>query len=77
MGMMTARSVMTDSVVSVSTETSLQNVLRLFVEEGIHGVPVVDDAYCGNSGKATIRSIPRSRPDAGVAGIGGIGALLG
>ena len=43
MGMMTARSVMTDSVVSVSTETSLQDVLRLFVEEAIHGVPVVDD----------------------------------
>jgi CBS domain-containing protein len=41
---MTARSVMTDSVVSVSAETSLMDVLRLFVEEGIHGAPVVDDA---------------------------------
>ena len=39
----TARSVMTDSVVSVSPETSLAEVLRLFVEEDIHGAPVVDD----------------------------------
>jgi len=43
MGMMTARSVMTDSVVSVSPESSLLDLLRLFVEEDIHGVPVVDD----------------------------------
>jgi CBS domain-containing protein len=40
---LTARSVMTDSVVSVGSEASLSQVLRLFVEEGIHGAPVVDD----------------------------------
>jgi CBS domain-containing protein len=44
MATMTARSVMTDSVVSVSPESSLLNVLRLFVEEEIHGAPVVDDS---------------------------------
>ena len=43
MDIMTARSVMTESVVSVSPESSLLNLLRLFVEEDIHGVPVVDD----------------------------------
>ena len=37
----TARSVMTDQVVTVSPEASLLDVLRLFVEEGIHGAPVV------------------------------------
>lgn len=37
----TARSVMTDSVVSVSPEASLLDVLRLFVEEDIHGAPVI------------------------------------
>ena len=44
MAMITARNVMTDSVVSVSPESRLLDVLRLFVEEGIHGAPVVDDA---------------------------------
>ena len=39
----TARSVMTDSVVSVSPEASLADVLRLFVEEGVHGAPVIGD----------------------------------
>jgi len=39
----TARSIMTDSIVSVSPESPLADVLRLFVEEGIHGAPVVDD----------------------------------
>ena len=39
----TAKSVMTDSVVSVSPEASLLTTLRLFVEEDIHGAPVVDD----------------------------------
>lgn len=39
----TARSVMTDSVVSVSPGASLLDVLRLFVEENIHGAPVVDE----------------------------------
>ncbi len=39
----TARNIMTDSVVSVSPESSLADVLQLFVEEGIHGAPVVDD----------------------------------
>ena len=39
---MTTRSVMTDSVVSVSPEASLLDVLRLFVEENIHGAPVID-----------------------------------
>lgn len=41
--MTTAESVMTDSVVSVSPESSLLDVLRVFVEESIHGAPVVDD----------------------------------
>lgn len=39
----TARSVMTDSVISVSPEISLLNVLRLFVEEDIHAAPVIGD----------------------------------
>lgn len=39
----TARSVMTDSVVSVSPEASLLDVVRVFVQEGIHGAPVVDE----------------------------------
>jgi CBS domain-containing protein len=34
---------MTDSVVSVSPEASLLDTLRLFVEEGIHGAPVVSE----------------------------------
>ena len=38
----TVRRVMTDSVVSVSPEASLLDVLRLFVEENIHGAPVID-----------------------------------
>ena len=41
---MQAKDVMTESVVSVSADSSLADVLRLFVEEGIHGAPVVDDA---------------------------------
>ena len=41
--MRTAESVMTDSVVTVSPESSLLDVLRLFVEEGIHGAPVIGD----------------------------------
>jgi len=40
---MTARSVMTDSVVSVSPESPLLDVVRLFVEEGIHGAPVIGE----------------------------------
>ena len=39
----TAASVMTDSIVSVSPEASLRDVLRLFVEENIHGAPVIGD----------------------------------
>ena len=39
----TARKVMTDHVITVSPEASLLDVLRLFVEENIHGAPVVDD----------------------------------
>ena len=38
----TARSIMTDTVISVSPEASLLDVLRLFVEEDIHGAPVAD-----------------------------------
>jgi CBS domain-containing protein len=38
-----ARDVMQSSVVTVSPETSLVDVQRLFVEEGIGGAPVVDD----------------------------------
>ena len=44
MPMPTARAVMTDSVLSVSPEASLLDVLRLFVEENIHGAPVVDES---------------------------------
>jgi CBS domain-containing protein len=40
---MTAQDVMTDSVISVTPEASLLDVLRLFVEENIHGAPVVDE----------------------------------
>jgi CBS domain-containing protein len=40
---MTAADVMTDSVVSLSPDASLLDALRLFVEEDIHGAPVVDD----------------------------------
>ena len=40
---MTAQNLMTDYVVSVSPELSLLDVLRLFVEEEIHGAPVIDD----------------------------------
>jgi CBS domain-containing protein len=39
----TAADVMERGVVSVSPETSLIDVLRLFVEEGIHGAPVIGD----------------------------------
>ncbi|HPG25591.1 MAG TPA: CBS domain-containing protein [Myxococcota bacterium] len=39
----TARNVMTDSVLTVSPEASLLDVLRLFVEEDIHAAPVVGD----------------------------------
>lgn len=42
MAPLTAQNVMTDSVVSVSPESSLLDVLRVFVEENIHGAPVVD-----------------------------------
>ncbi|MFT5443282.1 MAG: CBS domain-containing protein [Myxococcota bacterium] len=38
----TAASVMTNSVISVSPATSLLDVLRLFVEENVHGAPVID-----------------------------------
>lgn len=41
---MTARSIMTDSVVTVSPDASLLDVVRLFVEEDIHGAPVIDDS---------------------------------
>jgi CBS domain-containing protein len=34
---------MTESVVSVSPEASLLDVLRLFVEENIHGAPVIGE----------------------------------
>jgi CBS domain-containing protein len=34
---------MTNSVISVAPEASLLDVLRLFVEENIHGAPVVDE----------------------------------
>ena len=40
---MTARDVMTNSVVSVAPDASLRDVLGIFVAENIHGVPVVDD----------------------------------
>ncbi|NNL86012.1 MAG: CBS domain-containing protein [Myxococcales bacterium] len=39
----TAGEVMTDSVISVSPEATLLEVLRLFVEERIHGAPVVGE----------------------------------
>ena len=34
---------MTDSVVSVRPEASVSDVLRVFVDENIHGAPVIDD----------------------------------
>lgn len=40
--MLRAQDVMTKSVISVDPEASLLSVLRLFVEEDIHGAPVVD-----------------------------------
>ena len=40
---LTVESVMQTSVVAVSPETTLADVQRLFVEEEIHGAPVVDD----------------------------------
>jgi CBS domain-containing protein len=40
---MTAKDVMTDSVVSVGPDSSLREVLQIFVSENIHGAPVVDD----------------------------------
>ncbi|MDJ0868648.1 MAG: CBS domain-containing protein, partial [Myxococcota bacterium] len=39
----TAESVMERAVITVSPETSLLDVHRLFAEEQIHGAPVVDD----------------------------------
>jgi CBS domain-containing protein len=39
----TAEEIMTDSVVSVSPEATLLEVLRMFVEEEIHGAPVVGE----------------------------------
>lgn len=41
--MTTARDVMTRSVVAVSPDTPLLDVYRLFVDEQIHGAPVVDE----------------------------------
>jgi len=38
-----ARDVMRTSVASVEADTPLSQVARFFVEEGIHGAPVVDD----------------------------------
>ncbi|MBW2395265.1 MAG: CBS domain-containing protein [Deltaproteobacteria bacterium] len=38
-----AKNVMTNPVVAVSPETSLADAHRLFVEEGIHGAPVLED----------------------------------
>lgn len=43
MKLTTARDVMTDAVVSVGPDSSLREVLRIFVAENIHGAPVVDD----------------------------------
>lgn len=40
---LTAENVMQTSVVSVSPETTLGDVQRLFVEEEIHGAPVIGD----------------------------------
>ena len=40
----TARDVMQKSILTVSPETPLLAVQRLFVEEGISGAPVVDEA---------------------------------
>ncbi len=39
----TAADVMTRSVLTLNPETPLRDAHRLFVEEGIHGAPVVDD----------------------------------
>lgn len=41
--MMTAQDIMTREVVSVTTETSLQELARIFVETGYSNIPVVDE----------------------------------
>jgi CBS domain-containing protein len=43
MKLSTASDIMTGEVVSVGPDASLREVLRVFVEENIHGAPVVDD----------------------------------
>ncbi len=40
---LTAQNVMTDTVLAVDTATPLSEVQRLFVEEGIHAAPVLDE----------------------------------
>ncbi len=41
--MLTAREIMTREVITVSPETSVEEVARLFAQRRISGVPVVDD----------------------------------
>jgi CBS domain-containing protein len=42
--MKTAADVMETHIISVSPETSLMDVHRVFIEEEIHGAPVIDDS---------------------------------
>jgi CBS domain-containing protein len=42
--MLTAKDIMTKDVVSVKPDTSIEDLSSLLVENGISGVPVIDDA---------------------------------
>lgn len=42
--MLTAKDIMTREVVTVAEDTTLEALGRLFIEKGISGAPVVDDA---------------------------------
>lgn len=56
-----ARDLMQSDVLAISAETSLRDIHRLFVQEEIHGAPVVDDEgnVCG-----VITSLDLLRPGA-------------
>ena len=41
--MPTAKDIMTKEVITVTRETSLQDLSRIFMENGINGLPVVDE----------------------------------
>ena len=41
--MPTARDIMTRDIITVTRETSIQELSRIFMEKGVNGLPVVDD----------------------------------